>query len=63
MVAPSWSFLACTSATCRALGLGTFITTNHPCIEAEFNLLLGILTEMDTFALMPFGWPGGISAQ
>ena len=44
---------------CRALGLGTVITTNHLRIEAEFKALLGIPAEVDTFALMPIGWPEG----
>ena len=42
---------------CRALGLGTVITTNHLRIEAEFKALLGIPDDVDTFALMPLGWP------
>ena len=42
---------------CRALGLGTVITTNHLRIEAEFKELLSIPAEVDTFALMPIGWP------
>ena len=44
---------------CRALGLGTVITTNHLRIEAEFKALLGIPADVDTFALMPIGWPEG----
>ncbi len=44
---------------CRALGLGTVITTNHLRIEAEFKALLDIPAEVDTFALMPIGWPLG----
>ncbi len=44
---------------CRALGLGTVITTNHLRIEAEFKAVLGIPAEVDTFALMPIGWPMG----
>ena len=44
---------------CRALGLGTVITTNHLRIEAEFKTLLGIPDDVDTFALMPVGWPEG----
>ena len=44
---------------CRALGLGTLITTNHLRIEAELKQLLGIPAEVDTFALMPIGWPEG----
>lgn len=42
---------------CRALGLGTVITTNHLRLEAEFKALLGIPDEVDSFALMPVGWP------
>ena len=45
--------------TCRALGLGTVITTNHLRIEAEFKAILGIPEDVDTFALMPIGWPEG----
>ncbi len=44
---------------CRALGLGTVITTNHLRLEAEMKALLGIPTAVDTFALMPVGWPVG----
>lgn len=44
---------------CRALGLGTVITTNHLRLEAEFKAILGIPDEVDTFALMPVGWPEG----
>lgn len=44
---------------CRALGLGTVITTNHLRIEGEFKALLDIPADVDTFALMPIGWPLG----
>ena len=44
---------------CRAFGLGTVITTNHLRVEAEFKVLLGIPDDVDTFALMPIGWPEG----
>ena len=44
---------------CRAFGLGTVITTNHLRIEEEFKALLGIPDDVDTFALMPIGWPEG----
>lgn len=44
---------------CRALGLGTVITTNHLRIEAELKAILGIPEDVDTFALMPIGWPEG----
>ena len=42
---------------CRALGLGTTITTNHIRCEAEVKTLLGIPENVATFALMPIGWP------
>ena len=42
---------------CRALGLGTVLTTNHLRCEAELKALLGIPGEVNTFALMPIGWP------
>ena len=44
---------------CRALGLGTVITTNHLRREAEFKAVLGLPAEVETFALMPIGWPVG----
>lgn len=43
--------------TCRALGLGTVITTNHIRCEGEVKALLGIPEDVDTFAMMPIGWP------
>lgn len=42
---------------CRALGLGTLITTNHIRCEDEVKALLAIPEDVDTFALMPIGWP------
>jgi nitroreductase len=42
---------------CRALGLGTVITTNHIRCEDEVTALLGIPEDVVTFALMPIGWP------
>ena len=42
---------------CRALGLGTVITTNHIRCEDELKALLGIPDDVATFALMPIGWP------
>jgi nitroreductase len=44
---------------CRALGLGTVITTNHLRVEAEVKALLGLPAPVETFALMPIGWPVG----
>jgi nitroreductase len=42
---------------CRALGLGTVITTNHIRCETEVKALLGIPDDAATYALMPIGWP------
>jgi nitroreductase len=42
---------------CRALGLGTTITTNHLRCEDEVRKLLGIPDDFDSFAMMPIGWP------
>jgi nitroreductase len=42
---------------CRALGLGTVLTTNHLRREDELKALLGIPAEVATFALMPIGCP------
>lgn len=42
---------------CRAVGLGTVLTTNHILCEDEIKNLLGIPDEIDTFALMPIGYP------
>jgi nitroreductase len=42
---------------CRALGLGTVITTNHMLYEDEVKAVLGIPDNVATFALMPIGYP------
>lgn len=42
---------------CRGLGLATLITTNHIRCEGEVKAVLGIPADVDTFALMPIGWP------
>jgi nitroreductase len=42
---------------CRALGLGTTLTTNHIRCEGEVRALLEIPGDVDTFAMMPIGWP------
>jgi nitroreductase len=44
---------------CRALGLATLITTNHLRYEAEVKAVLGIPGDVDTYALMPIGYPEG----
>ena len=42
---------------CRALGLGTVITTNHILYEDEVKAVLGVPQNVATFALMPIGYP------
>ncbi|MGC2525997.1 MAG: nitroreductase family protein [Stellaceae bacterium] len=42
---------------CRGLGLGAVITTNHIRCEDEVKAVLGIPDDVDTFAMMPIGWP------
>ena len=44
---------------CRALGLGTVITTNHILYEDEVRQILGLPEDVYTFALMPIGYPLG----
>ncbi|MBV9116472.1 MAG: nitroreductase family protein [Acetobacteraceae bacterium] len=44
---------------CRALGLGTVITTNHILYEDEARAVLGLPDDVFTFALMPVGYPRG----
>jgi len=44
---------------CRALGLATLITTNHLRYEAEVKAVLDIPNDVDTYALMPIGYPEG----
>ena len=42
---------------CRALGLGTTITTNHIRCEDAVRTLLRLPDDVDSFAMMPIGWP------
>jgi nitroreductase len=44
---------------CRALGLGTVLTTNHLLCEDQIKAALGIPDDIDTYALMPIGYPVG----
>jgi len=44
---------------CRALGLGTLITTNHILYEDDVRAILGLPDDVFTFALMPIGFPVG----
>jgi nitroreductase len=42
---------------CRAVGLGTCLTTNHLLFEDEVKNALGLPPEYRTFALLPVGYP------
>lgn len=42
---------------CRALGLGTVMTTNHVLYEHEVKEVLGLPIDVQTYALMPVGYP------
>jgi nitroreductase len=44
---------------CRALGLGTLITTNHILYEDDVREILRLPNDVFTFALMPIGYPLG----
>jgi nitroreductase len=44
---------------CRALGLGTVLTTNHLLLEDEMSQVLGLPPDVMTFGLMPIGYPIG----
>jgi nitroreductase len=44
---------------CRALGLGTVITTNHLIYENEVREVLKLPSDIQTHALMPIGYPLG----
>ncbi len=43
----------------RALGLGANITTWHMFLEHEWKRVLGIPRHMNTYAVIPVGWPKG----
>ncbi len=42
---------------CRALGLGTVLTTIHTYHEGAMKAALGLPADAYTYALMPVGWP------
>ncbi len=42
---------------CRAFGLGTVLTTIHVFFEDEVKAVLGLPPEVQTYALMPIGYP------
>lgn len=44
---------------CRALGLGTLSTTNHMLYEDEVKAVLELPDDVQTYALMPIGYPRG----
>ena len=44
---------------CRGLGLGTVLTTIHTFFEDEVKEILGLPTEVMSYALMPIGYPQG----
>jgi nitroreductase len=52
---------------CRAFGLGTVLTTLHAVLEDEVKAALEIPKEVDTWALLPIGYPvdkfGPVSRQ
>ena len=42
---------------CRAFGLGTVLTTIHMFFEDEVKAILGLPAEVQTYALLPIGYP------
>lgn len=44
---------------CRANGLGTVLTTIHAVYEDEMHAVLGLPDDVQTYALMPIGYPRG----
>lgn len=42
---------------CRALGLGTCLTTNHMLLEDEMKQVVELPPDFRTFALLPIGYP------
>jgi nitroreductase len=44
---------------CRALGLGTCLTTNHFLVEDEVRAIVSLPDGYRVYAMMPIGWPVG----
>lgn len=44
---------------CRAFGLGTVLTTIHAFFEEEVRAILNLPPDVQTYALMPVGYPQG----
>jgi nitroreductase len=42
---------------CRALGLGTVLTTLHTYAEDDIKALLGLPSDVTTYAMLPIGYP------
>ncbi len=42
---------------CRAFGIGTVLTTVHLFFEDEVKEILGLPREVQTYALLPMGYP------
>jgi nitroreductase len=42
---------------CRAIGLGTVLTTIHAYYEEPVRAAVGLPADVHTYALMPVGWP------
>ena len=45
--------------SCRAFGLGTVLTTIHAFFEEEVRAILNLPQDVQTYALMPIGYPQG----
>jgi nitroreductase len=43
----------------RALGLGSVLTTRHLLYEKDVKVALGLPENVETFAILPIGWPMG----
>jgi len=44
---------------CRALGLGSTLTTRHMLYAAEADAALGLPAGVQSYAILPIGWPMG----
>jgi nitroreductase len=44
---------------CRALGLGTCLTTNHFLVEDDVRTIVSLPADYRVYAMMPIGWPVG----
>jgi nitroreductase len=44
---------------CRALGLGSTLTTRHMIFAREVDAALGLPAGVQSYAILPIGWPLG----